>query len=56
MLGLVGAIIENYIGHGLFLFLYTLAGIAGNLLSMAYEMTNDVLFLIVLMLLKPVCQ
>ena len=42
MLGLVGAIIENYIGHGLFLFLYILAGIAGNLLSMAYEMTNDV--------------
>ncbi|MCR5556114.1 MAG: rhomboid family intramembrane serine protease [Butyrivibrio sp.] len=41
MLGLVGAIIENYIGHGLFLFLYMLAGIVGNLLSMAYEMRTD---------------
>ena len=45
MLGLVGAIIENYIGHGLFLFLYMLAGIAGNLLSMAYEIRNDLAWL-----------
>ena len=41
MLGLIGAIIENYIGHGLFFFLYFISGIFGNLLSMAYEIRND---------------
>lgn len=41
MLGLVGAIIENYTGHGLYLFLYMLSGIFGNLLSMSYEIKND---------------
>ncbi len=45
MLGLVGAIIENYIGHGLFFFLYMLAGIFGNLLSMSYEIKNDLSWL-----------
>jgi rhomboid protease GluP len=45
MLGLVGAIIENYIGHWLFLFLYMLAGIFGNLLSMSYEIKNDLSWL-----------
>ena len=41
MLGIVGAIIENYMGHGLYLIMYLLAGICGNLLSMAYEIHND---------------
>lgn len=41
MLGIVGAIIENYIGHGLFFFLYFVSGIFGNLLSMAYETKNE---------------
>lgn len=42
MLLLVGAIIENYIGHGLYLILYLLAGIIGNLLSVAYEINNQI--------------
>ncbi len=41
MLGLVGAIIEQYTGHIVFFILYFLSGIFGNLLSMAYEMRND---------------
>ena len=41
MLGIVGAIIENYMGHGLYRIMYLLAGICGNLLSMAYEIHND---------------
>lgn len=41
MLLLVGAIIENYVGHGLFAVIYILAGIFGNLLSMSYEIKND---------------
>ena len=41
MLLLVGAIIENYVGHGLFAVIYILAGILGNLLSMSYEIKND---------------
>lgn len=45
MLGLVGAIIENYIGHGLFIFLYMLSGILGNLLSMSYEIKHDLSWL-----------
>ena len=45
MLGLVGAIIENYIGHGLFVFLYMLSGIFGNLLSMSYEIKHDLSWL-----------
>ncbi len=45
MLGLVGAIIENYIGHGLFIFLYMLSGIFGNLLSMSYEIKHDLSWL-----------
>ncbi len=42
MLGLVGAIIENYMGHGLYIFMYLFSGICGNLLSMSYEIKNDV--------------
>ena len=41
MLGLVGAIIEQYTGHIVYFILYFLSGIFGNLLSMAYEMRND---------------
>ena len=41
MLGLVGAIVEEYTGHIIYIILYFLAGIFGNLLSMAYEMRND---------------
>ena len=41
MLGLVGAIIERYTGHTVYFVLYFLGGIFGNLLSMAYEMRND---------------
>jgi rhomboid protease GluP len=41
MLGLVGAIIERYTGHAVYCVLYFLGGIFGNLLSMAYEMQND---------------
>ena len=41
MLLLVGAIIENYLGHASYLFMYFLAGIFGNLLSMSYEIRND---------------
>ena len=42
MLGLAGAIVENYMGHGLYFIMYILAGVFGNLLSMAYEIHNDV--------------
>lgn len=41
MLVLVGAIIEDYTGHGLFIVLYLLSGVFGNLLSMAYEIRNS---------------
>ena len=40
MLALAGAIVENYTGHGYFIFLYLLSGIFGNLISMAYEIRN----------------
>ncbi len=42
MLGIAGAIVENYMGHGLYFIMYIMAGIAGNLLSMAYEIHNDI--------------
>lgn len=39
---LVGAIIENYLGHVAYGIMYMAAGIFGNLLSMAYEVRNEV--------------
>ncbi len=42
MLGIAGAIVENYMGHGLYFIMYILAGAFGNLLSMAYEIHNDI--------------
>ena len=41
MLLLVGAIVEHYLGHVTFAIMYFLTGIFGNLLSMAYEIKND---------------
>nr|WP_297707601.1 rhomboid family intramembrane serine protease [uncultured Butyrivibrio sp.] len=38
----VGAVIEHYMGHLLYFIMYILAGICGNLLSMAYEVRGDV--------------
>ncbi len=38
----VGAVIEHYAGHILYLIMYVLAGICGNLLSMAYELRGDI--------------
>ena len=40
MLFLVGAIVENYTGHAFFLLMYILAGLFGNMISMAYEINN----------------
>ena len=40
ILALAGAIVEHYTGHMFFLFLYILAGIFGNMISMAYEIQN----------------
>lgn len=37
MLVTVGAIVEQYTGHGFYIILYFVSGIFGNLLSMAYE-------------------
>ncbi len=37
MLILAGGIVEHYVGHFYFFFLYMLSGIMGNLASMAYE-------------------
>lgn len=41
MLALVGAIVENYTGHAFYFFMYILAGLFGNLISMAYEIRNN---------------
>ena len=41
MLVTVGAIVEQYTGHGFFIILYLISGIFGNLLSMAYEVRNN---------------
>ena len=41
MLGLVGAIVENYTGHIFYVFLYMISGIVGNLMSMAFELRNN---------------
>ena len=41
MLILVGAIVENYTGHAFYFFLYMLSGLFGNMISMAYEIQND---------------
>lgn len=41
MLVLVGAIVENYTGHAFFFFLYMLSGLFGNMISMAYEINNE---------------
>ncbi len=41
MLATVGAIVEQYTGHGFFFILYIISGIFGNLLSMAYELRNN---------------
>ena len=36
ILGALGAIVENYMGHGLYLVMYILSGICGNILTLAY--------------------
>ena len=41
MLIAVGAIVEQYTGHGFYVILYLLSGLFGNLLSMAYEISNN---------------
>ncbi len=41
MLATVGAIVEQYTGHGFFFILYIISGIFGNLLSMGYELRNN---------------
>jgi len=41
MLLLLGAIVENYTGHAFFFFLYMLSGLFGNMISMAYEIQNN---------------
>ncbi|MCR5671897.1 MAG: rhomboid family intramembrane serine protease [Butyrivibrio sp.] len=41
MLALIGAIVEHYTGHGFYIFLYFASGLVGNMLSMAFEMRND---------------
>lgn len=41
MLLLVGAVVENYAGHAFFFFLYILSGLFGNMISMAYEIKNN---------------
>ncbi|WP_029231483.1 rhomboid family intramembrane serine protease [Butyrivibrio sp. VCB2006] len=41
MLLLVGAIVEHYLGHIAYIIMYMVAGIFGNLLSMAYEVKNN---------------
>ena len=38
---LVGALIENYLGHFAYLFLYIIAGVFGNLLSIYYEISRN---------------
>ena len=41
MLFLAGAVVENYTGHAFYFFLYMLSGLFGNMISMAYEIQND---------------
>lgn len=41
LLFLAGAIVERYTGHAFFLFLYFLSGLFGNMISMAYEIQNN---------------
>lgn len=41
MLALAGAIVENYTGHLFFIFMYLMSGLAGNMISMAYEIRNS---------------
>ena len=41
MLILAGAIVEYYTGHLFFLFLSIMSGLAGNMISMAYEIRNS---------------
>lgn len=38
---LVGAVVENYTGHIYYVILYLLSGFFGNILSMAYEVRNN---------------
>ncbi len=38
---LVGAVVENYTGHIYYVILYMLSGFFGNILSMAYEVRNN---------------
>ncbi len=38
---LVGAVIEHYLGHLAYLFLYIIAGLSGNLMSMYYEIIKS---------------
>ncbi|SFQ21482.1 rhomboid protease GluP [Butyrivibrio proteoclasticus] len=38
---LVGAVVENYTGHLFYVVLYLLSGFFGNILSMAYEVKNN---------------
>ena len=41
MLFIAGAVVENYTGHAFYFFLYMLSGLFGNMISMAYEIQND---------------
>ena len=41
MLALGGAIVEHYTGHAFYFFLYMLSGLFGNMISMAYEIENE---------------
>lgn len=41
LLALAGAIVENYTGHMFFILLYVLSGFFGNMVSMAYELRNN---------------
>ena len=38
---LVGAVIEHYLGHFAYLFLYIISGLSGNLMSMYYEIVKS---------------
>ena len=44
MLLLAGAVVENYTGHGFYLLLYILAGLMGNIISMAHELQFNLLY------------
>ena len=41
MLFIAGAVVENDTGHAFYFFLYMLSGLFGNMISMAYEIQND---------------